>query len=273
VKLPAPKVNKHFKEAILQELKSKIEGICTKHGFIKNDSIEIVSIQSGTIEMAALNGNVNFDVKFYADVCNPAVGSVIKCRVSNINKFGILAEVKPILEIIIAKNSVNIKSDIDLNTVQIGQDIFVEVVGKKYELLDRRICIIGRIVTSPQTIKAKKSIKQAAEMAAASIEEAEEAEQYDDYDAEADAEDGDEDDGDEDEEEEVEAEPEDEIDGDVDDGEVDDIDDDDDDKGSAKIGGADFFDSDTGSVYNMFDGADSASGGGDGSDGDYLSDY
>ncbi len=159
VKLPANKINKQYKEVIMQELRNKVEGKCTKHGYIKQNSIEISSMLSGHVEMASLNGNMVFAVKFYADVCNPVIGSVIKCTVSNINNFGILAEVKPILEIIIAKNSVGIKSEINLDEVQIGDQVYVEVVGKKFELGDTRISIIGRIILQPSSIKNKKSLK------------------------------------------------------------------------------------------------------------------
>jgi hypothetical protein len=66
--------------------------------------------------------------------------------VSNINKFGILAEAENVIEAIIAKNSVNIQSDIDLDKVRIGDDILIEVVGKKYELNEKKISLIGRVV-------------------------------------------------------------------------------------------------------------------------------
>lgn len=250
VKLSANKLNKHFKDTILKDLKAKVEGVCTKHGYIKQDSVEIHSIQCGQVEMASLTGNVIVEVKFYADICNPSVGNVIKCNVSNINKFGILAEVKPILEVIIAKNSVNIKSDVDLSTIQVGDEIFVEVVGKKYELMDKRISIIGRVVTSPQSAKYKKTTRTYVQPDMTEIEE------NDDDDDVIIGEDED-DENSEDEEKEdgsdVESEKEESDDVDVDayEGESDD-----DEKGK-KIGGAEFFESD--GEYDMFDGDDGAS--------------
>ena len=255
VKLAASKLNKHFRDTILTDLKEKVEGVCTKHGYIRIDSVEIHSIQSGQVEMASLTGNVIVDVKFYADVCNPSLGNVIKCKVTNINKFGILAEVKPILEIIVAKNSVNIKSDVDLNTVQVGDDVFVEVVGKKYELMDKSISIIGRIIVSPQSAKYKKSIKSLAsdinELAVEDDDIIDDGEEYEDDKVDADASDDEE--GNEDKSDEVESE--------VDnDDEFDDVESDDgSEKGGKKIGGAEFFESDE-ENYDMFEGANEMSG-------------
>ena len=158
VKLAPSEITKHYRDTILRRLKTKVEGVCSRHGFVVSDSVDILSISNGVVEMPGLNGAYLFDVKFTADVCNPALGSVVRAKVININKFGILAEVKGILEIIIAKTSVNIKSEVDLETVKIGDEVYVEVLGKKYELGDKRISIIGRIVTSSTSKGAKRAM-------------------------------------------------------------------------------------------------------------------
>ena len=70
------------------------------------------------------------------------------------NKFGILAEtgiiynnkVMPILEIIVAKQTVDMNSLINLDTLNIGDIVTVEILGKKYELTDTKISIVGRII-------------------------------------------------------------------------------------------------------------------------------
>lgn len=157
VKLEPAFISRSYKDEVLKRLKTKVEGICTKHGYIKPDSIEIYKICTGRVELIGLNGNTVFDVYFFADVCNPLLGSVIKCQVSNINKFGILAEAGNIIEAIIAKNSVSIQSDVDLERVRIGDEVFIEVLGKKYELNDKKISLIARIVRSPDVVRSTTS--------------------------------------------------------------------------------------------------------------------
>lgn len=166
IKLEPKFLGKQFTEVITKKLKASVEGVCTKHGFIKDGSVEIYKIAPGSVELVSLNGYILYDVFYYADVCNPLVGSVIKVQVSNVNKFGILAEVYPILEVIIAKNSVNIVSDssVNLDNIKPGDMLNVEIVGKKYELNDKKISIVGRVVagaTKPGvTSKQGKSIIQ-----------------------------------------------------------------------------------------------------------------
>jgi DNA-directed RNA polymerase subunit E'/Rpb7 len=157
VKLEPSFLHRQYRDEVVRRLKLKVEGLCSRHGFIRPDSIEIHKICTGKVELVGLNGNTEFDVVFYADVCNPMLGSVIKCRVSNINKFGILAEAENVIEAIIAKNSVNIQSDVDLDKVRIGDDIFIEVVGKKYELNERKISLIGRVVRDTTSRKSLSS--------------------------------------------------------------------------------------------------------------------
>lgn len=146
VKLEPAFITKSYREEVLKRLKARVEGICTRHGFIRPGSIELHKVCTGRVELIGLNGNCVFDVHFTADVCNPLLGSVIRCRVTNVNKFGILAEAGSIIEAIIAKNSVNIVSDVDLEKIRIGDEVMVEVVGKKYELNDKKISLIGKIV-------------------------------------------------------------------------------------------------------------------------------
>jgi DNA-directed RNA polymerase subunit E'/Rpb7 len=155
IKLEPRYLTANFRDELLNRLKLKVEGICTKHGFISKNSIDIYKVAPGIVEIASLNGNVVYDVYFYGNVCNPLIGSIIKSvKVVNLNRFGILAEARfagdkyasSILEIIIAKNSVNIVSEIDLESIKIDDDINIEVVGKKFNIGDRKISVIGKIV-------------------------------------------------------------------------------------------------------------------------------
>jgi DNA-directed RNA polymerase subunit E'/Rpb7 len=157
VKLEPKYIHKNFKKEVLRRLQQKLENICSKHGFIKQHSIEIYKVQPGLVELVSLNGYIQYDVHFHALVCNPLVGTIIEAKVTNTNRFGILAEAGSILEIIIAKNSVSIISDVNLDDIKVGDGVKVEVIGKKYELNDKKISIVGRIIKDVSTSK-KKSV-------------------------------------------------------------------------------------------------------------------
>ncbi len=139
-----------IEKTILKKLKSSYENICSKYGYIKQHSIKIKSRSIGIIINQHFNGNVKYNVICIAEICNPIQGSIIKCRVKAKNSLGLLAEgfydKIPILEIIIPKISAGIQSEINLDSVIIGQEIKIEVCGKKYQLYDKYISIIGRAI-------------------------------------------------------------------------------------------------------------------------------
>lgn len=244
VKIHPKSLNKNTKDVILNKLKQKVEGVCTKHGYIKKDSISIHKITPGRIELVGLNGYAQYNVYFYAEVCNPLVNSLIKCTVVNINKFGILAiagfysnsEFVNVLDVIITKNSVNIVSDVDLEKIAAKNEIIVEVLGKRYNLGDKKLSVLGRVVDVKDidaSLKKKKVINNQPE-----IEDEDEIE-------EAIIDDADEDDGDNDEKDDERKENE-------------EIEEEDEEK-SSKGGGAFFSDNDSvvgDEEYNMYESDD-----------------
>ena len=135
-------------------LTRKYAGVCSHHGYIRPNSIEVVKHSVGNLLSVSFNGDVLYSVCFKADVCNPMIGSKVFAKIINMNKFGILAEtgiifnnkVMPILEIIVAKQTVDMNSLINLETLNIGDVVTVEILGKKYELTDTKISIVGRII-------------------------------------------------------------------------------------------------------------------------------
>jgi DNA-directed RNA polymerase subunit E'/Rpb7 len=156
VQLNPSELQINFEKVIKDKLKSKYEGICSRYGYIKPNSIEILKRSAGVLSKQHFNGNIKFDIICSAEVCNPTKGLVIEAEIKNKNALGILAEsiIKidkvdiPILDIIIPKKAAGIMSEIDLDELNIGDSIFVMVLSKKYQLNDKKISIIGKAVKS-----------------------------------------------------------------------------------------------------------------------------
>ena len=156
--LSPSEINKDFETTILTKLKLNYENICSKYGYIKKDTIKIIKRSVGQLKKEHFNANMYFDIICIAEICNPAQGSIIKCKVKAKNLLGVLAEGYydniPILQIIIPKISAGIQSEINIDTIAIDDEIKIEVCGKKYQLFDKHISIIGRAIKSkPEFIK------------------------------------------------------------------------------------------------------------------------
>jgi len=105
------------------------------------------------------NGYIKFEMVCKGEVCNPANGMVIEATVKNKNALGFLAEcsididgaIMPVLDIIIPRRAAGVTSEVDLDTVNVGDVIYVQVLGKRYQLNDKKISIIGKAVNQPGT--------------------------------------------------------------------------------------------------------------------------
>jgi DNA-directed RNA polymerase subunit E'/Rpb7 len=148
--LTPSELNKNFEATIITKIKATLENSCSKHGYIKRDSIKIIKRSPGYIKEAHFNGNIAYDLNCIAEICNPAQDSIIKCVVKAKNNLGLLAigkyEEMAILEVIIPKITSGILSDVNIDNINIGDEVNVIVCGKKFTLYDKMISIIGRII-------------------------------------------------------------------------------------------------------------------------------
>jgi DNA-directed RNA polymerase subunit E'/Rpb7 len=162
VKVHPKNLDQNIEQNVLKVLKQTREAICTNHGYIKKNSIKIIKLDNGSIDVASFHGYIIFRVRYEALVCNPVKDNIVTARIVTVNNFGILChssmiedgEEIPILEIIVPKHSLSIQSEIDLSdadNIKPGNIVMVKIVGKKYQLNNKKISIIGTIVNSGYT--------------------------------------------------------------------------------------------------------------------------
>ncbi len=150
IKLNPRNVNKNYQKYILSKLQKEYEGKFSKFGLIKEETIKLLKVSLGGLEQNSFEGNVIYEVLFNSKICNPVIGDIVLCEVINANNFGILCSAKEdnksIIDVIIPKKSIAVKSDIDLSTIKIGMTVFVEIIGRKPILNDTKIKCIGKII-------------------------------------------------------------------------------------------------------------------------------
>ena len=124
---------------------SCIEGRCITEGFIKPHSTRIIDFKCGKI----IAKNVQFNIVIECLVCNPQPQSIITCVAKNITQAGIRAvsddEYSPI--IVYITRDFGIESDKTYyNSIKEGDKINIRVIGKRFEMNDKHIQIIGILV-------------------------------------------------------------------------------------------------------------------------------
>ena len=132
-------------------LVSCIEGHCIADGFIKPGSVRIIDFKCGKI----VGKNVQFNLDIECLICNPLEQTVISCIAKNITQAGIRAlssdEYSPIVVYITRDYNLN-NPNTYYNSIKEGDFIKVRIIGKRFEINDRNIQIIGDIVVPKKEI-------------------------------------------------------------------------------------------------------------------------
>ena len=157
IQISIKEVGSNLDAILLIYLTNQFEGKCNVEGYFKKGSITILSYSSGEI----CNGsNIKFVVVFEAEVCLPVEGVVFPMTVLNITKAGIRGKIKmeadgdgPVV-IYIARDHFN--NDPDFNAITLESDnVYVKVIGHRYEINDDHIYVIGELLKGVKTITVK----------------------------------------------------------------------------------------------------------------------
>jgi DNA-directed RNA polymerase subunit E'/Rpb7 len=153
--LPITCIGKTIKEIIEENIKSNFEGKCLVEGFIKPNSAKIITYSSGIIYRGS---SVSFEVVFECEVCFPVEGMLISCFAKNITKAGIRAESAndvptPVVVFIAKDHHYNISY---FNEIKEGDKINVRVIGQRFELNDKYVSVIGKLVKDKEYVPKQK---------------------------------------------------------------------------------------------------------------------
>lgn len=137
---------------ILNNLKKKlqleIEGKCINGGFVKQNSVNVLTYSSGVLT----SNRVEFTVVFECLMCNPVEGmKIFKCLVTNITKAGIKATLPTTEEGEYSPVTIFLARDHHIDntyfaTVKENDVIAVRVIGIRYQLNDVNVAVIAEIL-------------------------------------------------------------------------------------------------------------------------------
>lgn len=149
-------------EILTQKVNDIFVGKCIEEGFIKPNSINILSYSCGIVH----GENIEFTVIFQCMICLPVERQRIKCSVKSITKAGIHAQVKEKdvtpLHVFVAKEHhikdnyfKQLESDKDIE----GVEIIIQVIGVRFEINDPYICVIAKLIKKDEQSGGNKKIE------------------------------------------------------------------------------------------------------------------
>ena len=143
VMVPFKNIGKDLRPTLERIIRSKYEGKCGPEGFIRPDSVRILTHTAGVVKA----GNVVFTVGFECLVCNPVAGMHIRCTVRNVTKAGIRAEIEDgVSPVIVYVARDHHYMNPTMANLEEDDTITVRVIGQRFELNDKYISVIGQLI-------------------------------------------------------------------------------------------------------------------------------
>ena len=145
VSVEMSEIGKNIKTNLEKKIRSETEGKCIAEGFIKPNTINIISYSSGSVNL----DRIDFHVTFECMVCYPVEGMDVECICKTVTKAGIHAQViddegNMPMTVFIARDHHN--TDKRFAGIKENAKITAKIIGIRFELHDPYICTIGTYV-------------------------------------------------------------------------------------------------------------------------------
>lgn len=138
---------KDLQTHLMQRVSAQVSGRCIAEGFVKPGSCIIRSHTIGVF----MGGNVSFNLEIECMVCCPHEGTVMQCIAKTVTQAGIRAHARMDPSPVVVYISREFESDTSqnraMNSVKPGDCIAIRILGKRFELNDKHVTVIGECVS------------------------------------------------------------------------------------------------------------------------------
>ena len=133
-------------EELASKLRNKLEGKCSRHGFVIPGSVNILSRSMGAFEKGRFTGSILFYIQAEGEVLNPPEGSILEGLVIRKNKMGIyvsygVKDSDDAIRVIVPRD-LHIGSE-EFEKVEIGQRVRVQIKKSRFQINDPYILSVG----------------------------------------------------------------------------------------------------------------------------------
>ncbi len=146
IALLVTEVGRNLTQNLEHLIRKKTEGKCIAEGFIRPNSVKVISYSSGLIK----DDHIEFVVVYECMVCYPVKDMVVTCTVSEVTKAGIHAFVKDIdsdnvpITVFVARDHHSTSKY--FNSIKENAVIEARIIGVRFELNDPSITTIAALV-------------------------------------------------------------------------------------------------------------------------------
>ena len=135
-----------------EKLQNKLEGKCSRHGFVVSGSLKVLSRSMGAMERGRFTGSILYYIQAEADVLNPPEGSHLEGLVIRKNRMGMYVSYSvnngenEAIRVIVPRD-LHI-GDEAFEKVEIGETVKVEIKKSRFQINDPYILSVGMFISS-----------------------------------------------------------------------------------------------------------------------------
>ena len=162
ISLPISAIGKGLHQTVERTIAAMVEGKCIVEGFVKTDSVRVITYSSGLVKA----DSVLFNVVFECSVCYPVAGMLMNCVARNITKAGIRAESSeetPSPFVLFIARDHYYASDY-FNSIEEKEKFTARVIAQRFELNDKYVSIIAELVPQKEYVQKKPRLNLGADV-------------------------------------------------------------------------------------------------------------
>lgn len=148
---------------LLGKISTRMEGKCSRHGFVLPDTMKILSRSMGYVEKGRFTGDIIFHLQLEGKVLNPPAGQTVVGTVVRKNKMGMYVSYDNDAIRMILPRDIHIGDDA-FESVQIGERVQVEIQKSRFQVNDPYILSVGLfrgVVTAIEPVVEEESKEEA----------------------------------------------------------------------------------------------------------------
>jgi DNA-directed RNA polymerase subunit E'/Rpb7 len=131
-----------FDEIIVEKLRKRLEGKCSKHGFVIPQSLQLLSRSMGVAEKGRATADFLYYVKAQGKVYNPPDGLVVEGTIKLKNKMGCYVILEDAVRIMIPRD-LHIGNE-EFDELDVGDKIRIEIKKSQFRANATHILSIGQ---------------------------------------------------------------------------------------------------------------------------------
>jgi hypothetical protein len=131
------------RDVLQRKLRTKLEGRCSRDGWVKPGTLTILSHSMGYVESGRFTGDIVYHTKCEGRVINPSADTLVEGEVIRKNKMGVYVNVVDAIRIILPRDHPSHIGNDEYDNIVVGEKVTVMIKKSRFQVNDEYILSVG----------------------------------------------------------------------------------------------------------------------------------